>query len=64
MSDTTTVSWDYVRKYENMREQLSEAAAFLDQHADLIMKWPVVEHWKEYAAADCRALAKRLRGET
>jgi hypothetical protein len=47
----------------------AEAAAFLDRMADRIEHMPIygeqAEHWaKAEAAADCRAMAKKLRGET
>jgi hypothetical protein len=59
MSGTTLVSWDYVRKYEDMCRQLMEAAAFLDGLADTFDSWSVFAG----PAYDCRVMAAKLRGE-
>ncbi len=45
----------------------AEAAAFLDVLAHHITRWPAVGNAlkeQQQAAADCRAMAKKLRGET
>ena len=68
--ETTLVSWDYVRKYEDMCRQLIEVATFLDRLAhecDLRAKsftdpWLAVPD--EQTSLRCRAMAARLRGET
>jgi hypothetical protein len=44
-------------------EQLTEAAAFLDAMAGRLDSWMTIKAI-EHAAADCRAMAKKLRGET
>ena len=48
--------------YTVMRARLSEAAAFLDRMADRLFKRTDVASTKD--AADCRAKARELRGET
>ena len=58
------------RQLNRAQEQLDTAAAFLDGLADMLDSLP---RWTEecgcytptrMAAADCRAMAKKLRGET
>jgi len=46
---------------QRLRAQLNEAAAFLDRMANRL-EWPDMR--PRLAAADCRAWAKKLRGET
>ena len=49
---------------EKLEAQLREAAAFLDQIAHRFENWHDEEPGRtDKAAAECRAMAKRLRGE-
>jgi len=56
-----------VRAMENriaeLEHRLTEAAAFLERMADRFLGLSASDDAIE-AAADCRAMAKRLRGET
>jgi hypothetical protein len=57
---------ELARERSQQREQITEAAAFLDVLAHHMTRWPAIgNHLKEQqqAAADCRAMAAKLRGE-
>jgi hypothetical protein len=46
---------------QRLRAQLTEAAAFLDGLANKLDGWSTYHAETEFAATDCRAMAKKLR---